>query len=338
MGIFTRNKTVTTAAAVLLLTALSACSSKEVVVVYSPHGSEVLRDWEARFEAAHPEVDMQWFDMGSKEVYGRIRAEQGRPQADVWWGAPSTFFSQAAKEDLLEPYTPEWAAALDPAYKDPEGRWHATYLSPLAVMFNTRKYQPEEVPQTWDDLLNVEWSGKLTFRKPLPSGTMRTFITAMVMGAESEDAGIAWLTRLHAGTKDYPESPALLYDHIKRNPELVSVWLQPDIVMQRDRNGYPFGYHIPPNTPVLTDAIALVKNAPHPKWAKVFYDFVTTEEALLQQADAYAKLPARDDIAKEKLPEWMRGLDIDAMKIDWGAFAEQEAHICKRWDQEVYGS
>lgn len=323
---------------VIAIVALSGCGGKEAVVVYSPHGADVLRDYEARFEAAHPNVDLQWFDMGAKEVYGRIRAEKGRPQADVWWGAPSTFFSQAAKEDLLEPYAPAWSGALEPAYRDAEDRWHATYLSPLAIMFNDREHSVEDVPQTWDDLLDPKWQGLITLRKPLPSGTMRTFICAMVARADSEDAGIEWLKNLHAATKDYPESPTLLYDHIKRNPELVSVWIQPDVVMQHDLNGYPFGYHIPPNTPVLTDAIALVKGAPHPELAKAFYDFVTSEEELIHQAEAYAKLPARTDIAKDKLPEWMRGLDIDAMPIDWARFAESEARICERWEREVYGN
>ena len=106
--------------------------------------------------------------------------------------------------------------------------------------------------------------------------------------------------------------------------------------MQRDRNGFPFGYVIPPQTPVLTDGIALIKNAPHAEAAKKFYEFVTSEEALVQQAKAYAKMPARSDIPKDRLPEWMRNTVIDAMPIDWQQFAEKEAGWCARWEKEVY--
>ena len=49
-------------------------------------------------EEAHPGVDVRWLDMGSKEVLSRVRAERSRPAADVWWGAPSTMFAQAAQE------------------------------------------------------------------------------------------------------------------------------------------------------------------------------------------------------------------------------------------------
>lgn len=245
-------------------------------------------------------------------------------------------FTQAAQEGLLESYIPSWADAVEEAYHDPGHAWYGTFISPLAVMYNTRGYAKDEVPQTWDDLLDPKWAGKIAFRMPLPSGTMRTFISAMISRAENEDAGLAWLEQLHGATAEYPENPAMLYDHIKKNEERVSVWIQPDIVMQRDRNQYPFGYVIPPQTPVLTDGIAIIKGAPNGEWAKKFYEFVTTQEALVQQAEAYAKLPARSDVDKAKLPEWMQSVDIEAMPIDWAVFSAKQDDWCSRWENEVY--
>lgn len=315
---------------------LVGCSNPNVVVVYSPHGAEMLGDYETLFETAYPEVDVQAMDMGAKDAYSRIRAEKGRPQCDVWWGAPSTMFIQAAGEGLLAPYVPEWADALSPEFKDPEGRWHATYRSPIAILFNDRHYTADQVPQTWDELLDPKWKGKISLRSPLESGTMRSFLSAMIDRAETDDAGIEWLRKLHANTGDYLGSPGLLYDHIKKNPDHISVWLMPDIVMQTVRNGHPFGYHIPADTPLLTDGIALVQGAPHEEWAKKFYDFVTTEEALLQQATDYAKLPARSDIDPAKLPPKLVAQPVKVMEIDWVVYAAQEKAWCDRWKAEVF--
>ncbi|MCF6285521.1 MAG: extracellular solute-binding protein [Candidatus Hydrogenedentes bacterium] len=315
---------------------LAGCSSSDVVVVYSPHGAEMLGDYETLFEAAHPDVDVQVLDMGSKDVYSRVRAEKNRPQCDVWWGAPSTMFMQAADEGLLAPYEPAWCTAVNPQFRDPEFRWHATFRSPLAILYNDRQYQAEDMPQTWDALLDDAWKGKISLRKPLESGTMRTFIGAMIDRAESDDAGIAWLNRFHQSTGNYLGNPALLFDHIKKNPENISVWLMPDIVMQAVRNGFPFGYHIPKGTPVLTDGIAIVAGAPHREWAEKFYDFVTTEEALVHQASAYAKLPARTDIDPAKLPPKLVAQKIEPANIDWPAFAAKEKDWCNRWKTEVY--
>jgi iron(III) transport system substrate-binding protein len=165
---------------------------------------------------------------------------------------------------------------------------------------------------------------------------MRTFIGAMILRQPNEDAGIEWLKKLNVQTKDYMENPGLLFDHIKRQEDLITVWIMPDAVLQRERNNIPFGYHIPRQTPVLTEGIAIVNGAPHRKNAELFYEFVTTVDALAQQAGAYAKIPARIDIPKGRLPAWIAKLDIDPMPINWTTFAKKEAEWTERWEREVF--
>lgn len=334
--------------AIFFVLALAACSSpdsgenggtagdRSVVVVYSPHGPDVGKDYERLFEAAHPDIDLQWIDNGSQDVYNKISSEKNRPACDVWWGAPSTMFMKAAEEGLLAEYTPSWADAIEADFKDSASRWYGTYSTPLSIMFNNRKYTRETVPQTWDELLEPQWSKKITIRQPLASGTMRTFICATILRAGDDDAGIEWLRTLHASTKTYMQSPQLLFDHMKRNEDLITVWIMPDAVLQRERNGYPFDFFLPKDAPVLTEGIAIVNNAPHRENAELFYEFVTTQEALAHQANEYAKIPTRTDIDTALLPTWMNEQEVDAMKIDWTVFAEKEQLWCDRWKAEVY--
>ena len=63
------------AAFLAALMALAACSSdnRKVLIVYSPHGKELLEYFEKGFEKAHPDIDVQWVDMGSQEVLERVR-------------------------------------------------------------------------------------------------------------------------------------------------------------------------------------------------------------------------------------------------------------------------
>ena len=55
---------------------------------------------EKTYEAAHPDVDVRWLDMGSQEVYDRVRSEKANPQADVWFGGPNTIFARGARETV----------------------------------------------------------------------------------------------------------------------------------------------------------------------------------------------------------------------------------------------
>ena len=98
---------------VLALSLSAAChDARTPVVVYSPHGRDLLQLFESTYEQAHPEVDVRWLDMGSQEVVDRLRSERANPQADVWFGAPATLFARAAADGLLAPYRPSWVGAI----------------------------------------------------------------------------------------------------------------------------------------------------------------------------------------------------------------------------------
>jgi iron(III) transport system substrate-binding protein len=86
-----------------------APSQEHTLLIYTPHGQDMLRDFVAQYKVAHPEVDVQFLDMGAREVLERVRAERNRTQADLWWGAAHTTFQTAADENLLQPYRPTWA-------------------------------------------------------------------------------------------------------------------------------------------------------------------------------------------------------------------------------------
>src|SRR5215510_8235250 len=88
------------------------------LLIYTPHGQDLLKDCVARFKEAHPEVTVQFLDMGSREFLDRVRAERNRPQADLWWGAAHTTFQTGADENLLQPYRPSWADKVPDTSRD----------------------------------------------------------------------------------------------------------------------------------------------------------------------------------------------------------------------------
>ena len=62
----------------------SSNSSGRKLLIYTPHGQDLLRDFIARYKAEHQDIDVQFLDMGSREILERVRAERNRPQADLW--------------------------------------------------------------------------------------------------------------------------------------------------------------------------------------------------------------------------------------------------------------
>lgn len=327
-----------------LLITIAGCSRSDRIplVVYSPHGKDMLEDFEKKFETANPYVDVVWLDMGSQDVYDRIRTERANPQADVWWGAPSTILMRAAKEGLLAPYRPSWAEHVAPESRGVNDTWYGTFITPEVIAFNSRLLTNDTAPKDWDDLLDPKWKGRIVLRYPLASGTLRIIFSAMIASSVtkygSEQRGFQWLRRLDSNTKSYTSDPTQMYLKLAREEATISIWNMPDIVLQSKINNYPFGYNFPVSgTVLLTDGIAIVEGAKHLEIAKRFYEFVTNEESLILQADKYYRIPTRRDIQKEKLPAWITSTTYASMPVDWDLISHHEPEWMKKWDEEIKG-
>lgn len=310
---------------------------EEKVVVYSPHGKDILSEFEKQFEEKYG-IDMQFLDMGSQEILDRVRSEKSNPQADVWWGAPQVNFDQAKEEGLLAQYKPTYADALDEMYYDEDWMWTGTSITPEVILFNTKEISKEEAPKDWDDLLDPKWKDEIIIRYPLASGTMRTIYSSMIYRTYKEtgsaEEGYEWLRKLDENTKEYAANPEIMYNQVAKGVGSLSVWNMPDTVMLAKEKGYPFDYIIPESgTPVLTEGIAIIKDAPHPNAAKAFYEFVNTPEAAKLLAETYYRIPTRNDV--KDLPDWISESEIKPMEIDWNVFQEKQDEWMEYWDTNI---
>lgn len=319
-----------------------ACSdSRTSVVLYSPHGRDLLELVEAAYEAEHPEVDVRWLDMGSQEVYDRVRSERANPQADVWFGGPDTILSRGAAENLLTGYRPVWAEHLPEESRHVGDLYFGLYRAVPVLLYNSAAVSDGDAPRDWQDLLDPRWRGKVVIRDPLASGTMRTafglILARSVAETGSEEAGFDWLRRLDAQTADYVQNPALLFEKIIRQEGLVTIWELTDALLLGER-GAPVGYSFPSSgTPVIDDAIGLVAGAPHAEAARGFIDWVGSEEALSLVAGEVFRLPARRDLPEASLPGWARRAlaEIRPAKLDWELMTRRSQEWMRRWDREV---
>src|SRR2546425_4758483 len=159
------------AALFALLAAACQGDGRTPLIVYSPHGRDLLTLLERRFEQLHPDVDVRWLDMGSQEVYDRLRSERANPQADVWFGGPATIFARGVRDSLLEPFRPGWGEAVEPHGRGPGDLYFAAYETPAVIVYAEQAVRPGEAPRDWDDLLDPRWKGKILIRDPLASGT-----------------------------------------------------------------------------------------------------------------------------------------------------------------------
>ena len=328
----------------LALLLLGGCGDgRTSLILYSPHGRDLLSLLETEYERLRPEVNVQWLDMGSQEIHDRVRSEAANPQADVWFGGPDTIFARGAEDGLLEPYRPDWAEAVPPESRGPDDLYFGVYQAVPILFFNSDAIDAASAPTDWDDLLDERWRDRILIREPLASGTMRTAFGMVLAGSVAEtgdvESGLDWLRRLDAQTKEYVQNPALLFEKLIRREGDLTIWELTDANLQRQR-GAPLDYRFPASgTPVINDAIGLVKGARNPDEARRFIDWVGSREATLLTAREVFRLPARDDFAAEELPEWAREAieGIVPAEVDWQLIATEGSGWMARWDREVRG-
>lgn len=333
------------AAILFSLLVLVACrhETRVPVLLYSPHGRDLLTLVEKTYEAKNPRIDVRWLDMGSQEVYDRLRAEKANPQADVWYGGPAAIFSRGEKDGLLQPYRPSWAAAIPEESRNPWDLYFGLYRTPAMIVFNSAAVPEADAPREWDDLFDPRWKRKILIREPLASGTMRAIFGMILARSVAETGsparGFEWLRRLDAQTKEYVVNGTLLMEKIARREGLVTLWDLPDVLLEKNA-GAPIGYVFPASgSPVIDDAVALVKGGKHAAEAKALIEWLGSAEAQRLAAEKAFRLPARTDLPEPELPQWVRDVAkaLVPARVDRALIEREGPGWMSTWDREIRG-
>ena len=325
----------------LLLSCNHSGPNSHRLLIYTPHGQDLLRDFIALYKERYTDVDIQFLDMGSREILERVRVERNRPQADLWWGAAHTTFQTAAEENLLTPYRPSWANSVPASARDGKDLWYGTYETPQVIVYNSEAVRAEDAPHDWDDVLDSKWRDKVLIRNPNPSDTMRVIFGAMIWrfykDSGSPDKGYEWLRKLDANVHEYTADGTLLMQKLARREGLVSLWDMPDVRLFKEQKGLPVAYVVPASgTPVVTDGIAILRGAANEEEARRFYEFVTTPENLVYAAKKYYRIPVRTDLDREQLPAWMNE-PFTRMPLNWDLLRKEGGEWLRYWDTEIRG-
>ncbi len=310
------------------------------LLVYSPHGPQILEQFEKLFEAARPDVDVVTVYLPTAEIGARVRAEKANPQASLWWGAPAWDLDVANRDGLLEAYRPSYATEELPHHSG--WAWTACFELPVVLGYHPGRITKEELPKTFAALADPKYRGRIVLREPMEAGTLRTFVGATIARAlaagGTEDDGFRLLAGIHANVGQYEAKPELMFERLERGPEAITVWNLTDLVFQRQELGYSFlpaGLDEP--VPVILDGIALVKGGPAKDAAIAFYEFVNSLESLRILAETHGRIPCRRDFDRRALAAGIREVAWTPMALDPALLGAKMKSWMERFDVEIKG-
>lgn len=339
----------------LLVTACggSASSSEtELTVIALPHDWCGYGDVIAGFKAKYPNIKVNELnpDAGSGDEVQAIIANKDNkgPQAPDVIDVGLSFGPQAKSQGLLAAYkVPTWSTIPDSA-KDADGFWYGDYYGVLAFEVNADLVK--NPPQDWADLLKPEYKNMVALAgDPRASNQAIQAVYAAGLSAGAKTAadagkqGLDFFAKLNKAGNFVPtigKSASLAQG---ATPIIVR-WDYNSLADNDTLKGNPKVSTIVPKSGVVAGVYvqAISAYAPHPNNAKLWMDYLYSDEGQIGWLKGYCHPIRFNDLAKNnKLPS-----DLMAKLPPAAAYAnavfpsldDQSASkdvITKQWDTVV---
>lgn len=255
---------------------VAAAKREGTVTLYGGgHTREQATEIAQKFQAKYG-IKVEVTRKPTGEVVGMVEAERkaGALKADVISVADPAEFLRWAPQGVLAKYQPPTADSFLPQLRDPSGYYSPYYVAALGLAYNTALSRQKIVPQSWWDLIDPRWKGKVVHVNPNTSGTAASFVYGMV-----KLVGWDWYQKLAANRPFVPDSALSVPQLILSGEALLGAPpVEPQLFLTM-KSGEPIALTYPKEgVPVAINVIAALAGSPHPNAAKLLIAYHTSDE------------------------------------------------------------
>jgi len=255
--------------------------------------NQAIRPLKEAFEKAYPGIELQYTRADESPTAAKILAEAqaGRLQADVFDGISNMVPLKRA--GLVASFVPPSASKIPGDLKDKDGYWISILIYVFSPGINTTLVSREQAPKTYHDLLDQRWRGKMAWNPGSIAGAIG-FVGATLMSM-GEPRGTDYLKALSAQRiVNIEASSRAILDQVIAGEYPMGLMMFNHHTVISAQKGAPSDWIKLEPVPVALDAVAILKDAPHPNAAKLLVDFLTSEDGqrVLQKADYLPAMPS----------------------------------------------
>lgn len=313
-------------------------SNIKPIVVYSPHGTEILKTIADMYQKKYPGEKVDWRFYGAEDIVARLDSEKAAPVADIWWGGPQFMFIGAKNAGYLAQLPKSLASNFEKKPGLHSDYWIGDMQAPITMFFQKDMLSKLPRPNDWDSLLDKKYAGKIALRSSNTSGTMRALIVAAVdwnlRRGKTLDQAMEWLKQLDAQVGAYFSHSQLMLQAVGKGIQPIGVWNMPEVAM-RMRQGFSLDFVYPVSgVPVLIDGLAVIKKpVPHPSTQKFAAFLLSREVALTLSRAPFHRLHLHKDLPLKEQPSYTRHVNYRVMEVNWERIAKEGPAWLKAWDK-----
>lgn len=292
------------------------------------------------FKKRYPGVEIVYNDLGSAATVVALDKSKHRPQADTayYFGASAI---DAKQKNLLTGYKPDNFAQIPDVFKDKDGKWFTIHT--LNVAFLVNKKLVKEVPTSWADLQKAQYKNSIVYQDPRTTGQGQVVVLAANLAEKGS------MTNIKPGANYFGElqKKGNVLRVVGTTPYAqfvkgeIPIWIgyENDGLKAelKDGMGDNVAVVIPKEASLAAPyAISMVKNGPNPEAAKLWLNFIISQQGQSIFAEGYV----RPVLTNMTLPDSVKDKLVKAPQIqplDLNAAAAIKADLDKAWSQQVLG-
>ncbi len=277
---------------ILACLALTACGGEDgdELWIYTSIYPSVIKQMEPALAEAFPGVRFRWYQKGSEQVAARLNVEidAGETPCDLLMTSDPFYYRQLDEAGRLLRYPSTAAARVAADLRDPNGAFATVRIPLMVIAVNAKKVTETERPNSFKNLTDERFKGKVAMGDPLKSGTTFTTVAALVMRY-----GWEWVEGMRANDVISAGGNSAVLHKLETGERPVGVILLENLLPSLEKGApiavvYPDDGAIPVPSPV-----AILKSTDKPDLAKQVYDFMFGEamQAAMVAGHMYAPVP-----------------------------------------------
>lgn len=304
---------------------LAARADDRTVMVYTPLKSFAVKHLATRF-TEDTGIRVETVQVNTGTILRRVQAESGNPRGDVMLSLGGADLQAAS--NLIEPYTSTNAGRIAPAFRV-KGLWTPFSAATVVVIANTEAVPEKDRPQSWQDLADPKWKGKIASTRADQSGNaFQALATVLGTKANIEDGWTLYGKLLSNFV--FAESAGEVARIVNDGELPLGITLE-DNALDYVKGKGPVAILYPAEgTSVVPDGMAIIKGAPHMAEAKALIDWMLSQKAQSDIVTVVGRRPVTSDVSV--VAEGTRPFDqIKRVPYDFDSIGAQSADWVARW-------
>jgi len=309
-------------------TLIAAAQKEGKVSFYTSVELPVAEKVAKAFEARFPNLSVRVERSGAERNFQRIAQEYASQiyACDVTQSSDAAHFISWKRDGLLQSYLPDEVAKYYPArHVDADGMFASWRIYLSVIAYNTKLVRAEDAPNSFADLLQPKWMGKLVKAHPGYSGTIMTATQQMVA-----TLGWGYFEKLAKQKVMQLQSAADPPKKVAAGERAVQVDGGDYTILQLQEKGAPVEIvYANEGTPIISGPAGIMKRAPNPNAARLFYSWAMGSECQQLMSDAAGLRSAHAGVSERKGRRPLA--DIKVMQEDPAAVEAHSDEIKARY-------